>query len=183
MRHRRFARVYPRACGGTGSPRQVTRSRRGLSPRVRGNQAGVVDQLLGAGSIPARAGEPRRSSRAEGSSRVYPRACGGTGSQRVACSVHMGLSPRVRGNLKTWVRRGMISGSIPARGGEPDMPRRLLASRRVYPRACGGTKSLGTRYLLFRGLSPRVRGNHLAQLAREHTHGSIPARAGEPPVS
>ena len=52
-------RVYPRVCGGTTpSGRSVTRTR-GLSPRVRGNQAPVHYRADDLRSIPACAGEPR----------------------------------------------------------------------------------------------------------------------------
>ena len=91
--------VYPRACGGTPG-------------RVLGTIVG-----LAAGSIPARAGEPRTRCpspvfRVFG---VYPRACGGTAARIYANRVYprragepqtsvdpsrQGLSPRVRGNLK-----------------------------------------------------------------------------------
>ena len=50
----------------------------GLSPRVRGNRVCRAVPLYPAGSIPARAGEPRRRSQAQPPDLVYPRACGGT---------------------------------------------------------------------------------------------------------
>ena len=51
--------VYPRACGGTSSQSTKPAGGRGLSPRVRGNQRAGVNRMAMAGSIPARAGEPR----------------------------------------------------------------------------------------------------------------------------
>ena len=50
----------------------------GLSPRVRGNQRTIFNQLLYERSIPARAGEPFRRRRDQRQGWVYPRACGGT---------------------------------------------------------------------------------------------------------
>ncbi len=56
---RNIHRVYPRACGGTSPPASVTAPLKGLSPRVRGNPV-MLNAMAGiAGSIPARAGEPR----------------------------------------------------------------------------------------------------------------------------
>ena len=52
--------VYPRACGGTTSTSAATRSRSGLSPRVRGNPNADPADGHEPGSIPARAGEPQR---------------------------------------------------------------------------------------------------------------------------
>ena len=52
-------------------------------------------------------------------------------------------------------------------------------SRKVYPRACGGTlKKLSMDHLL-QGLSPRLRGNVGRRLTGWHVGGSIPALAGE----
>ena len=54
--------VYPRACGGTVSGAGMSLRDWGLSPRVRGNLVAAVQHHVGAGSIPARAGEPYRRS-------------------------------------------------------------------------------------------------------------------------
>ncbi len=111
--------VYPRACGGTSIEARNVRHDEGLSPRVRGNQALAEPVTFETGSIPARAGEPvRPGSRAE-LRRVYPRACGGTASRHHCRTSALGLSPRVRGNLRRLVLRGSQTGSIPARAGEP----------------------------------------------------------------
>ena len=82
------ARVYPRVCGGT--PWRANRLMRkpGLSPRVRGNQRDDEERIFGSGSIPACAGEPRRSPRAGAPAGVYPRVCGGTGFVVAGHAVH-----------------------------------------------------------------------------------------------
>ena len=76
---------------------------------------------------------------------------------------------------------GRLSGSIPARAGEPvtipPPPRRPT----VYPRACGGTRRNEPSNPSHLGLSPRVRGNPYRFHACRYCAGSIPARAGEPP--
>ena len=113
------SRVYPRACGGTLIAHGVYALDRGLSPRMRGNLlvSGVVPR--GRGSIPAHAGEPSTSPRELRTTRVYPRACGGTGAPLSSSILPMGLSPRMRGNQYELARE--------------------LPVKRVYPRACGGT--------------------------------------------
>ena len=50
--------VYPRVCGGTFDGLTDKVYAFGLSPRVRGNLAGVGGRAADAGSIPACAGEP-----------------------------------------------------------------------------------------------------------------------------
>ncbi len=93
-----WARVYPRACGGTSrvpAPRPVLT---GLSPRMRGNHAVKATAPVLARSIPAHAGEPGHMSRPDHAPWVYPRACGGTADASRAAIPRGGLSPRMRGN-------------------------------------------------------------------------------------
>ena len=70
--------VYPRVCGGTILSQWVRSSSGGLSPRMRGNPLGPLVALVGAGSIPAYAGEPGMAANLHGPVGVYPRVCGGT---------------------------------------------------------------------------------------------------------
>ena len=112
--------------------------------------------------------------------RVYPRACGGT-----SCSA--------------WSLR--VSGSIPARAGEPPYLRSYLVASWVYPRACGGTALSMVTVAVMPGLSPRVRGNRALDARAVTCHrrvypracggtayhcrtvlGLSPSRAGEPSV-
>ena len=61
LRHQpngRWSEVYPRVCGGTLSRPDTAITRRGLSPRVRGNLPPAWDWWPSPGSIPACAGEP-----------------------------------------------------------------------------------------------------------------------------
>ena len=53
-------------------------------------------------------------------------------------------------------------------------------TRRVYPRACGGTHSLFIWDWRTEGLSPRLRGNRRPTTDISNIDGSIPAPAGEP---
>ena len=158
---RLLCEVYPRACGGTAIVRQPATIVRGLSPRVRGNRYFPNRNIFLNGSIPARAGEPAASGERVTKIKVYPRACGGTFIQSRRLILLIGLSPRVRGNLSPVDRNLYTSGSIPARAGEPSQAGAQSPAIRVYPRACGGTLSMSRFLWRCRGLSPRVRGNHL----------------------
>ena len=121
------------------------RSRRptpmGLSPRVRGNHAMLSLIPYDMGSIPARAGEPHGGEKIIMRWRVYPRACGGTRAAVRQRDRDVGLSPRVRGNPRAALCAAVLSGSIPARAGEPISKAPLPIASGVYPRACGGTAS------------------------------------------
>ena len=55
------AAVYPRVCGGTTDGGRSGGAGVGLSPRVRGNRPTLSGRPAAAGSIPACAGEPRRT--------------------------------------------------------------------------------------------------------------------------
>ncbi len=90
--------VYPRVCGGTDQACKDVARLCGLSPRVRGNHHGAPGLVVQAGSIPACAGEPGRTSVQSPAWWVYPRVCGGTAPSPMPPTPRRGLSPRVRGN-------------------------------------------------------------------------------------
>ena len=173
-------RVYPRVCGGTSTAPREKCSASGLSPRVRGNRLRGGLPLVGAGSIPACAGEPEAERRVLAQTRVYPRVCGGTQTPEEWLSLDSGLSPRVRGNPLLRQHRRARRGSIPACAGEPRGRTTSGRISRVYPRVCGGTRRRITWPARRTGLSPRVRGNRGPAGGRGHGAGSIPACAGEP---
>ncbi len=172
--------VYPRGCGGTQYLVLPSTTKHGLSPRVRGNRRWRYTMATPRRSIPAGAGEPRRSWRRWGRNGVYPRGCGGTRRTRSTSGASCGLSPRVRGNPSTGVPCSLLEGSIPAGAGEPHPGERGGVPGPVYPRGCGGTRCANREGMSVTGLSPRVRGNLHPARPRRRGPGSIPAGAGEP---
>ena len=120
-------KVYPRVCGGTTLPSCATQSRRGLSPRVRGNRSQPERPPVGVGSIPACAGEPPFKMRWGINIQVYPRVCGGTTGLAALDRWRRGLSPRVRGNPPAESRPPGVFRSIPACAGEPPPGRTALS--------------------------------------------------------
>ena len=131
--------VYPRVCGGTLASSGDSPAGLGLSPRVRGNPV-ILKAARGLlGSIPACAGEPRRTWPCDPSGGVYPRVCGGTGRRRRAGLDIRGLSPRVRGNPAAHHQQREGHRSIPACAGEPPNNGDTADAPEVYPRVCGGT--------------------------------------------
>ena len=174
--------VYPRVCGGTAYRGECRHAKRGLSPRVRGNQRPSPRPGHQRGSIPACAGEPPPGRGRRRWRWVYPRVCGGTTNSCAIIHDVWGLSPRVRGNLNPPHQVAVDDGSIPACAGEP--PAHIAVARIgwVYPRVCGGTDLVALIELDRLGLSPRVRGNLGTSCGDSGKGGSIPACAGEPPV-
>ena len=175
-----LGRVYPRVCGGTPPALDTIAAERGLSPRVRGNLAGLDGDAVQVGSIPACAGEPHHQSRVQALWQVYPRVCGGTGRSEAPDPQGPGLSPRVRGNRRPHSARTACHRSIPACAGEPRLRRCRTARRTVYPRVCGGTGLSWSPRATKGGLSPRVRGNRAEAAVLGALLRSIPACAGEP---
>ena len=172
--------VYPRECGGTHGQGRTVAPRKGLSPRVRGNQCPSYDTTARVGSIPASAGEPRSARRSSGRKEVYPRECGGTLATDASACTMRGLSPRVRGNRRWYPRPEVILGSIPASAGEPKGVFPVIGPAEVYPRECGGTERRTALMAARGGLSPRVRGNRRGGSSPAPRRRSIPASAGEP---
>ena len=92
----------------------------------------------------------------------------------------IGLSPRVRGNLREQPSRAPFRGSIPACAGEPTELSPIVIAVKVYPRVCGGTGLLQRPMREAKTLSPRVRGNRLCDHGVNRDRRSIPACAVEP---
>ena len=91
-------RVYPRPRGGTVVELRRVETNMGLSPPTRGNQRGAFQHRTQAGSIPAHAGEPCKSTLIEWTQTVYPRPRGGTALEAMEEAGAQGLSPPTRGN-------------------------------------------------------------------------------------
>ena len=132
------------------------------------------------GSIPACAGEPRRSAPSPLRDRVHPRVCGGARPLTETVTPVVGPSPRVRGSRAADSRSRCGRGSIPACAGEPRQPRPGSGARWVHPRVCGGAPGSRSLRTPRPGPSPRVRGSHFLLHCTRVATGSIPACAGEP---
>ena len=175
-----LSQVYPRACGGTVEAMTLIDHTQGLSPRLRGNHLVWRLAPFNVRSIPAPAGEPVRFNIVAALGRVYPHACGGTLPAAMETELDWGLSPRLRGNHVRPATVVRVDRSIPAPAGEPPNGVRGRVMARVYPRACGGTWYTPLPWLLYYGLSPRLRGNLGYDPGNIGIMGSIPAPAGEP---
>ena len=172
--------VYPRVCGGAASGKTKGIPLSGLSPRVRGSRYRSDRPLAAFRSIPACAGEPAGPDGFQRWNPVYPRVCGGADSKDEAQRLADGLSPRVRGSRAVPPERYTMTRSIPACAGEPTPADLRCPAPGVYPRVCGGARSGRLLYLIYQGLSPRVRGSPAQFVVFGFLVWSIPACAGEP---
>ena len=176
----RSSRAYPRVCGATQHNKRCRPGKRGLSPRVRGNPCGAACCSKWHGPIPACAGQPAAIAGCRRMSRAYPRVCGATSAAMRSIRSALGLSPRVRGNPLVRNFSQSTWGPIPACAGQPARESHGWEFWGAYPRVCGATSlHVGGQYGGL-GLSPRVRGNHLAGLVHPRHGGPIPACAGQP---
>ena len=176
----RGSTVYPRTRGATEWRERAALGCWGLSPHARGNRLRIAPEGAGAGSIPARAGQPAGPRRRSPLAGVYPRTRGATAGAFDDVMWPMGLSPHARGNRRRIRRCDVADGSIPARAGQPLVDSQNPHRPQVYPRTRGATSVMALKWALRSGLSPHARGN------REHydrvppRERSIPARAGQP---
>ena len=132
------------------------------------------------GSIPTHAGKPGAMAAGHRPALVYPHACGETVTVTVTVTVMPGLSPRMRGNPGPAGPAMRRRRSIPTHAGKPRYVALRGATWRVYPHACGETACPASSAGIFRGLSPRMRGNPEACGAAAGQFGSIPTHAGKP---
>ena len=172
-------KVYPRVCGGNDLLGSIIDTNQGLSPRVRGKPTAYYNRNVIKGSIPACAGETRRTPSDGWNRKVYPRVCGGNGIDQPCDWNKRGLSPRVRGKRVYSPVLPIPSRSIPACAGETNPYSRFRVNRKVYPRVCGGNQLCWRYERSNKGLSPRVRGKLLTTAPPTTTRRSIPACAGE----
>ena len=147
---------------------------------MRGNRARGEAAGGGHRSIPAYAGKPLPARRRRRSVRVYPRVCGETRFMGVDFVSDQGLSPRMRGNRRRRRSVRFRRRSIPAYAGKPPSRGSCPCWTEVYPRVCGETKLAISGQPPARGLSPRMRGNHVVRPPHHDRLGSIPAYAGKP---
>ncbi len=175
----RRTRVYPRVCGGNIPCTLFSVMGPGLSPRVRGKRPSRLYALTPCRSIPACAGETLALALAFLLVGVYPRVCGGNIQSCVCMMSFLGLSPRVRGKLAGMHIRTAFQGSIPACAGETGLSALRKTPLTVYPRVCGGNRSMPFPTHAGRGLSPRVRGKLAWPSVPCENPRSIPACAGE----
>ncbi len=155
-------------------------SKEGPSPLARGNRRPARAPSRRRGSIPARAGQPSSWRSSSTAWRVHPRSRGATANWPEIRERILGPSPLARGNRRAGQACGGHDGSIPARAGQPAAAGSACRTGRVHPRSRGATAihpgGLGAGV----GPSPLARGNPHEPGGRQRSHGSIPARAGQP---
>ena len=106
--------------------------------------------------------------------------CGAATAPTSPRYISNGLSPRVRGSLKTGAWTIDIYRSIPTCAGQPEASDQGSHQETVYPHVCGAADSRMMSYNCVMGLSPRVRGSHHCREVVSEKLRSIPTCAGQP---
>ncbi len=174
--------VDPRVGGGDTSVTSNHVRRLGRSPRGRGRLELATPPHGRSGSIPAWAGETRRSTWTTSGARVDPRVGGGDGNTSRSMAYRYGRSPRGRGRRCGDRASRRRHGSIPAWAGETEGASTGITTAAVDPRVGGGDSMDEYWERTNTGRSPRGRGRRRLAVRRSPTTGSIPAWAGETPV-
>ena len=110
-------RDHPRVCGEHGSPAQVTCTRPGSSPRMRGTHVDRIGLLSHLGIIPAYAGNTHRMRHPYPTSGDHPRVCGEHRLFNGVPTSVPGSSPRMRGTPIVIIIILVKYGIIPAYAG------------------------------------------------------------------
>ena len=170
--------VHPRVCGEQLIHGNLTQTRVGSSPRVRGTDPREYPSSPPSRFIPACAGNSPPHLLHTKQTAVHPRVCGEQSGYRVAAFTANGSSPRVRGTV---VRLGSLphtSRFIPACAGNRVGGLIVAAGVAVHPRVCGEQRRKASRSRKDSGSSPRVRGTDPRFLATPPRSRFIPACAG-----
>ncbi len=181
-RRRRSARrrVHPRIRGAAILLQRHHFGAQGPSPHTRGSQPVQVRVDPQAGSIPAYAGQPFRTSPAARGTRVHPRIRGAAWTNIDGPKFFQGPSPHTRGSPSRSSSRASSLGSIPAYAGQPLRRRARVQGCRVHPRIRGAAYASNSLSRANTGPSPHTRGSRGKHRGRQLYRGSIPAYAGQP---
>ena len=110
--------AHPRVCGeNLGAPPPMP-PKVGSSPRVRGKQPRLFVRRCQHGLIPACAGKTFGQIVPQLVSRAHPRVCGENQGKARERDPLLGSSPRVRGKPKSFCKRSVLIGLIPACAGK-----------------------------------------------------------------
>ena len=171
-------RDHPRVCGEHMREMERAGESPGSSPRMRGTLTVIIVVNIGAGIIPAYAGNTKPVLRTPRGIWDHPRVCGEHLLIMTNQRKHDGSSPRMRGTL-LYLRYGNgVIGIIPAYAGNTAAGSIGLSGARDHPRVCGEHFLLISACSAALGSSPRMRGTHYPHIMSQITAGIIPAYAG-----
>ena len=171
-------RAYPRLRGATVINDANVLRATGLSPLARGNRMGAILIDVGAGPIPACAGQPAPDPERAGTKGAYPRLRGATGYAGIPHGLDQGLSPLARGNLDDGAKVDIGSRPIPACAGQPYRLFCLLIELKAYPRLRGATPAIAAGTVENKGPIPACAGQPTCLNPNGFKHWAYPRLRG-----
>ena len=129
--------AHPRAGGENRGRLRKSLHRLGSSPRGRGKQLTVRQNLARRRLIPARAGKTQVLARAVSAVAAHPRAGGENHSADWTIDRDLGSSPRGRGKPRRGRDAAYAAGLIPARAGKTPARVGMRNAEQAHPRAGG----------------------------------------------
>ena len=151
---------HPRVCGEHPASYDAGIGGVGSSPRMRGTLQNAIEIRVGAGIIPAYAGNTTSYHLFRRDRRDHPRVCGEHPVTTPDSDTVAGSSPRMRGTLPLQSNPAKDGGIIPAYAGNTRPRPSMASTTRDHPRVCGEHPSLKPYSASFAGSSPRMRGTH-----------------------
>ena len=177
-RRRRRPWDHPRSRGVYSRTRATPKTPLGSSPLARGLRGGGVDDRLGPGIIPARAGFTLLAALLHELRLDHPRSRGVYSPPDTPATAGSGSSPLARGlRVAADAEFGGV-GIIPARAGFTESSGTRPAPLPDHPRSRGVYCGVGVTMGGAEGSSPLARGLHAPLRERPAAAGIIPARAG-----
>ena len=152
---------HPRRCGEQVHDARSCSKPPGPSPQVRGTVCPSFRWFLRSRTIPAGAGNSRRSHQCPTSRRDHPRRCGEQSFRIRSHGGERGPSPQVRGTVRGGFHVAARQRTIPAGAGNRFMAKMGILDAGDHPRRCGEQQTLHLVRAVGQGPSPQVRGTEV----------------------
>ena len=169
---------HPHACGDKLHHSLHSSSVPGSSPRVWGQAEQTYVKRYFVRIIPTRVGTSPAGQTRLVSTRDHPHACGDKIVSSIASVAGGGSSPRVWGQVASFLRTRLWDRIIPTRVGTRSMIPVPASAKRDHPHACGDKNTPRLHFLRPTGSSPRVWGQGFPLIIFPICHRIIPTRVG-----
>ena len=169
---------FPRVCGDVSYRVPDSKTKRRLSPRMRGCFQLPLSSPSISAAFPAYAGMFLLSALVGTATKGFPRVCGDVSRPRNLSRRNLRLSPRMRGCFfkLNWLPPIIVA--FPAYAGMFPTHSRSVSQLLCFPRVCGDVSGNRTTDRDLNALSPRMRGCFQDRVCRPRCGMAFPAYAG-----
>ena len=171
-------RDHPHAYGDKSSTRESATQEAGSSPRVWGQATSIYEKVTRAGIIPTRMGTSFRQGGQRLWHKDHPHAYGDKSSTQFYQHIHVGSSPRVWGQVTSFVYSPLLNRIIPTRMGTRSKSFVNVVTKLDHPHAYGDKLAAVIAIFEVKGSSPRVWGQADEYIRTDYMFRIIPTRMG-----